>query len=263
MGRALSLGPRCPPQALAAELRRSLDAPHRGGPGDDADQARPHGHPGPAAPAAAARAPGVDLGQPERRARDLWRRAGWPDRGRVRQLRRADQPEAARRAIGRGPAPPGPLLVRPVGDARGSPLLRSGRDPAAQAGATPARPGLDRRVLAPSRTDATRCPMGRRGSLVRVRRARPPTARRRSARPGRVRRCSSRGRRAPAIRGCSRRSQPDQRRRCARPARSTGRGRSDLAGRASAPRRRDRTAGAGTASHRGRSTRPSRPLSRH
>ena len=142
-------------------VRRSLDAPHRRGVGDDADQAGPPGHPGRSATAAAARPPGVDPGQPERRAGDLRRRVGRPDRGRVRQLRRADRPEAARRALGRGPAPPGPVLVRRVGDARRSPLPGSGRDPAAHAGATAARAGLDRRVLAASRTDATRRPMGR------------------------------------------------------------------------------------------------------
>ena len=122
VGRAIRLGPRRPHQARPAELRRSLDAPHRRGIGDDADQAGPPGHPGRSATAAAARPPGVDPGQSERRAGDLRRGVGRPDRGRVRQLRRADRPEAARRALGRGPAPPGPVLVRRVGDARRSPL---------------------------------------------------------------------------------------------------------------------------------------------
>ena len=67
----------------------------------------PVGHPGRPATAAAARAPGVDPGQPERRAGDLRRRAGRPDRGRVRQLRRAHRPEVACRAPGRGPGPAG------------------------------------------------------------------------------------------------------------------------------------------------------------
>ena len=51
-----------------------------------------------------------------------------------------------------------------------------GRHPAAQAGATAAGAGLDRRVLAASRTDATCRPMGRGGPVVPIRDARPPSA---------------------------------------------------------------------------------------
>lgn len=157
-------------------------------------------------------------------------------------------------APGRGPLPSGPVLVRRAGDARRSPLPSSGRDLASRAGATPAGPLLDRRVLAPSPSDATRRPMGWRHPFVLVRICTgTPHPSTRSATWSRTSVATATT--TPASRSSScwagpAPPTPPTRATCS--LRSSRRGR--LVGRASAHGGRDQPARAGAPSHRGWST---------